>query len=197
MYLVKSSLKGNPFVFYDVVGGGLVLAIALFGLWTTFVHLPDSHARLERALKEKKDLKMALRAVEQNLNSSNIELAGVEGEVSQRGALPKSAPVNANLQAITRLIRSNQIDLVTVDPGDVKQYPGLTQLNYRVECRTTFGAMLAFLSDFESEPFWADLTKLKIIGAPTTFEPGDETHKAEFVVSLFAARSNTEAGAKP
>ena len=96
---MKSSLKGNPFVFYDVVGGGLVLAIALFGLWTTFVHLPDSHARLERALKEKKDLKMALRAVEQNLNSSNIELAGGKGGNATGGATRKAGDGGAGGKA--------------------------------------------------------------------------------------------------
>lgn len=195
--MVKSSSKDKSLVVYDVVGGGLVLAIALFGLWSTFVHLPDSNKRLEVAQKEMGDLKRSLRAVEVNLSSSNVELANVEAEVSERGALPKSAPVNANLQAITRLIRSNKIDLITVDPGEQKQYPGLTQLNYRVECRSGFGAILAFLEDFESEPFWADLTKLRILGAPASFESKDATHRAEFVVSLFAAHSSTEAGDKP
>ncbi len=195
--MVKSSPRDKSLVVYDIVGGGLVLAIALFGLWSTFVHLPDSNKRLEVAQKEMGDLKRSLRAVEVNLSSSNVELANVEAEVSERGALPKSAPVNANLQAITRLIRSNKIDLITVDPGEQKQYPGLTQLNYRVECRSGFGAILAFLEDFESEPFWADLTKLRILGAPASFESKDATHRAEFVVSLFAARSSTEAGDKP
>ena len=194
---MKSSLSKSPFVLYDLIGGGLVLTLISVGLWSTFIHLPDSSERFARAQGELTDLNQSLRAVEHNLRNSTVELAGVETEVDERGALPDSAPVDANLQAITRLIQTNNIELINVDPIEQKQYPGLLELNYKVQCRSGFDAILAFLADFESEPFWADLTKLRILGAPTSMDSKDVSHRTEFVVSLFAARSTAEADVHP
>ncbi len=195
--MVSSSLKNSPFMLYDLVGGGLVLALIAVGLWSTFIHLPDSSERFTRAQSELLNLNKSLRSVEHSLSSSNAELAEVEADVNQRGALPTSAPVDANLQAITRLIQTNKIELINVDPIDEKQYPGLLELNYKVQCRSGFDAILAFLEDFEAEPFWADLTELRILGAPASMEPKAPSHRAEFVVSIFAAHTVAEAGVQP
>lgn len=195
--MVKSTLKKSPFVLYDLIGGGLVLSLISVGLWSTFIHLPDSSERFDRARGELTQLSQSLRAVEHNLRSSTVELAGVEAEVDERGALPDSAPVDANLQAITRLIQTNNIELINVDPIEQKLYPGLMELNYKVQCRSGFNAILAFLEDFESEPFWADLTKLRILGAPPSMDSQEVSHRTEFVVSLFAARSIVEGDVQP
>ncbi|GJM24939.1 MAG: hypothetical protein DHS20C16_13540 [Phycisphaerae bacterium] len=195
--MVKSSLKKSPFLVYDLIGGALVLGMVFAGLWSTFVHLPDSSGRFDRAQSEIASLNQSLRAVEHNLRSSTAELASVEAEVDERGALPVSAPVDANLHTLSRLIESNKIEMSDVDPIGQKQYPGLLELNYRIKCRSGFDAILAFLGDFESEPFWADLTKLRILGAPASMDSKTRPHNAEFVVSLFAARSTAESDVQP
>ncbi len=195
--MVKTSLKESPFAIYDLIGGGIVLTLIAVGLWSTFIHLPDSSERFKRAQEELSATSKSLRAVERNLSNSNAELASVESEVNDRGALPKSAPVDANLQAITRLIQTNNIELINVDPIDENQYPGLWEHNYKVQCRSGFDSILAFLEDFEAEPFWADLTKLRILGAPASMESGDAAHRAEFVVSLFAASTTSEGEGTP
>lgn len=195
--MVKSALKDSPFLLYDLVGATLVLGLVLAGSWSSFVHLPDSRDRFSQNRVGLADLRQSLRRVEANLRDSNTELSLVKAEVKDRGALPESSPVDANLQTITRLIQKNQIELINVNPVDEKQYPGLTELNYKIQCRSGFDAMLRFLGDFEAEPFWADLTSLKILGAtnPTGLE--NPRHKTEFIVSLFAAQSVKDSGSAP
>lgn len=201
--MVKSSPKENkpqkdrPLVLYDAVGATLIIALASVGTWSLFVHLPASQDRLKQARFELAGLRQSLRTVEANLHQSDAELARVEAEAHERGALPEAAPVDANLQAITRLLQKNQIGLKKVNPIGEKSYPGLTELNYKVHCESGFEAILNFLGDFEAEPFWADVSSLKIIGSPNLQASTNSGHKSELVVSLFATKSAKENDVRP
>ncbi len=186
--MVKSVLSKSPFLVYDVVGALIVSSIIVLGCWSAFSHLPDASLRVQEARTDLARVNGSLRRVEAAVRESNTELTLVKSEVENRGALPESSPVDANLQTIARLIDDNQIELINVNPSEEKMYPGLTELRYKIQCRSNFNAMLHFLGDFEAEAFWADLTDLKITGPPTIAGPASQGHRMEFVVSLFAAR---------
>ncbi len=105
---------------------------------------------------------------------------------------PRWSLVDATDLTLGRLASDNGVELVELQPTAGKTYPGITELKYTIQSRSTFEDLVGFLADFEKADFWADVTQLSIGhrgatgGAPTRHLP------AQFVVSLFASRSPSD-----
>lgn len=177
---------------YDLPGVLLTCGVLALGAWSGLVHAPRTVRQYTEAKANLAKTRSALRAADAALHRQRAEVAALEEDIARRGALPARSPVEADLQTIAHLARNNGLELVRVTPLASATYPGITKLEYSVEGRSTFAALLGFLRDFERASFWADITQLQMAdAAPGPTEDG-AVRTARFVVSLFAAHDGAE-----
>ena len=182
-------MKKRKRIIYDLVGISLTVGIVGVGIWLGFLQPRSASQRLSALKSDWSRKKAELRSVEEAKRRQSAELADLQKDIRSRGALPAQSPIEAELRTIDELARKNRMELDGVTPVTSKEYPGITELKYAVQGRSTFAGLLGFLRDFEQSTFWADVTRLKIGGRAGNRGEGNAFRPIEFEVNLFASRA--------
>ena len=185
-------MRSGSLIIFDVAGAAVMIGVAALGVWCGLLHPQTTSQHLAGLQSKLTAARSSLRVAESAKRRQLSELAALQEDIKLRGALPSRSPVEADLRTIAEVARNNQMELAQVKPAATKEYPGITELKYLVEARSTYEDILGFLREFEQSAFWADITELKISGQARKANKNDTLRSAEFVISLFASNSPSE-----
>ena len=185
-------MRSSSLIIFDVAGAAVTICVAALGVWCGLLHPQTTSQHLADLQSKLTTTRSTLRGAENAMRRQLSELATLQEDIKLRGALPSRSPVEADLRTIAEVARNNQMELAQVKPAATKEYPGITELKYLVEARSTYEDILGFLREFEQFAFWADITELKISGQARKANKNDTLRSAEFVISLFASNSPSE-----
>jgi Tfp pilus assembly protein PilO len=116
-------------------------------------------------------------------------------ELESKGALPSQTPVEKDLARITRLAQKHRLTLDEIVPQASAEYPGIRELCYSVKGEGRFTDWLAFLRGFETCPFWADITHMKVTQTGQGARAMFSTTRVELTVGFFSAMDVPEEAA--
>ena len=185
-------MRSSSLIIFDVAGAAVMIGVAALGVWCGLLHPQTTSQHLAGLQSKLTAARSSLRVAESAMRRQLSELAALQEDIKLRGALPSRSPVEADLRTIAEVARNNQMELAQVKPAAEKEYPGITELKYLVQARSTFEGVLGFLREFEQSAFWADITELKISGQARKANRNDTLRSVEFVISLFASNSPSE-----
>ena len=185
-------MRSSSLIIFDVAGAAVTICVAALGVWCGLLHPQTTSQHLAGLQSKLTAARSSLRVAESAMRRQLSELAALQEDIKLRGALPSRSPVEADLRTIAEVARNNQMELAQVKPAAEKEYPGITELKYLVQARSTFEGVLGFLREFEQSAFWADITELKVSGQARKANRNDTLRSVEFVISLFASNSPSE-----
>jgi len=178
-------VTGKPLWTTDLAGAALTAAILACGGYFGVLRSDAVADEFRQLTHSTRNLRVQLAETQALLTEAQSVADTSRAELAQRGRLPQQTPLERDLQTLTQFARENLLNIAEVRPLGPVQYPGVIELRYVLRVSGTFDSLLGFLAAFESSPFWADLTHLKIDAATA----GGETpeRRAELTVSFFAS----------
>ena len=113
-------------------------------------------------------------------------------QAKNEGRLLENSPMEQNLKLLTELVERQSLLLTKVTPGSFNQSENIAQRRFLLKSSGRFEDMVSFFAQFETSPFWADVTHVKITRSvlPGSSAAGD----LELAVSFFS-KADEEKGA--
>ena len=115
-------------------------------------------------------------------------------ELSERGHLPETTPVEEYFQAIAAVAVDNRLLVVRHQPLSSRSYPGLLERRYVYEVAGGFSQLMQFLKAIEQSGFWADVSYFRIQKHRGTGKADSAERSAMLTMSLFSAAAAVEPG---
>lgn len=178
-------MTGKPLWMIDLAGALLASVILACGGYFGLVRTQSVSDNINRLTASTRNLRVQSAEMQAQLHQAQTAADTSRTELSQRGRLPQQTPVERDLQTLTQYARTNRLTIAEVRPLGTVRYPGVIELRYVLRVSGTFDALVGFFTAFESSPFWADLTHMKIDAPAIGPEPAPRT--AELTVSFFAS----------